>query len=649
MEPNALSQKEWSETDFDYFYALLKHAKFDDAIKLINPKTVSIEMLNDLCFEMARVGQGTQISSKIERFRNEESIRAAFKEIPFEFDDLTKINIPKGEILFHLENHDLRSAVARLRQLHPESASANRIQVDTASIDAVIFLLSRRRVNDAVRLAEGLSPFHNESIEELAVEATYRLPVNANSYNDLLLFIKRIAQRYPVIAQKATQNLWKKYDTATFVVSEYKSDVALALLKYVDSIQSKPSVVPFEFRCDLLDAEYMALGFRKAIFAECCEIALSGTYQVKNLPAYQLVSAACEFKFTDKAKQLLEKLGGRNDPLLVLRVAELFHESSEHKEAGRLLELIDVSNLRRYQLEVYVQTLLRIGEMTRVKTLRKSASAEDLNSPEIGLYVLCFETKFKNSEAISDFIVRNEIKLDGDDFAMFVTRGGPIFGAKIAHAYVESDKDSYALDSLGSALGELVVQNKIPEAIQFASKLKDLAIEPNYFRFFQVKELRKIPSPKLSSIYDQLRILSPDNGYLNQEHFNLVYDMNKHEQKSIEFVYFGNNLERKMYWEICAQIRCGNFEQASQAITANQSKLDDDFFVGWAEEFARLGNVNELLKTTAFISDKKKRAANLVYFAGALATERFNGEELIPLYSHHFDLRNTVYIPIRFE
>ena len=125
--------------------------------------------------------------------------------------------------------------------------------------------------------------------------------------------------------------------------------------------------------------------------------------------------------------------------------------------------------------------------------------------------------------------------------------------------------------------------------------------------------------------------------------------MNKHEQKSIEFVYFGNNLERKMYWEICAQIRCGNFEQASQAITANQSKLDDDFFVGWAEEFARLGNVNELLKTTAFISDKKKRAANLVYFAGALATERFNGEELIPLYSHHFDLRNTVYIPIRFE
>ncbi len=606
-------------------------------------------MLNDLCFEMARAGQGAQVLSKIERFRNEESIVAAFKEIPFAFDDLIKINIPKGEVLYHLQNHDLPSAVARLRQMHPESASASMIQIDAASIDAVTFLLSRRRVIDAVRLAEGLSPFRDESIEELAVEATYRLPVTANSYDDLLLFIKRISQRYPVIAQKAAQILWKKYDTATFVVSEHKSDVALELLEYVDSIQSKTGVVPFEFRCDLLDSKYLTLGFREAIFAESCEIALSGKFEVKNLPAYQLISAACEFKLKDQAKHLLEKIGGRNDPLLVLRVAKLFHESRNVEEARRLVALIDVNNLRRYQLEIYVQTLLQLGEVKQVKDLRESAAANDLNSPKIGLYVLCFETNFKNSETIRRFIARNEIKLDGDDFALFVTRGGAVFGAKIAQACIESDDDSSAPESIGSALGDLVARNKIPEAIQFATELRDLEIEPELFRFGQLTELRKLPSGELGSAYYQLRKLFPDNRYLNQAHFRLICDMKKQGQKASDFEYLGNNRERKLFWKVCGQIENGNIEQASQAITANQSKLDDDFFVGWAQEFAIRGNVDEILKTTACISDKKKRAASLVYLAGVLATERFSGEELVPLYSYYFDLRNTVYTPLRWE
>lgn len=650
MEPNASARDEWSQTDFDYYYALLKHRRFDDALNLINAKTISIEMLNDLCFEMARAGLGTQVPVKIKRFRKWKNIVEGFEKTHFGFDDLTKLNIPKGETLFHLANGGWASAASSIRQYNLETATRfTSVWENIAAYDAVTFLLSRRDVIGAVRLAEGMSPFSDDAIEAFAVEATYRLPITEHSYSDLQSFIERISQRYPSIAQKAAKKLWRKYDAATLIVSERKAEVAIELLKYVDSVRIESRAVPFEFRCELLDAKYLPIQLRKKMFDECYAIVEQDQLEAPKLSVNQLVQAACEFKEPRRAKWLLEKLGGLDDPLLVLRVATLLYESMDNAESKRLLDLIDPSKLRRYQREIYVHSLLTIGKAKQIDALRDVPKNTGFDSPKISLLILCYKTNFKNSDVINNFISNNEIELGSGEFAEFARRGNVNVATAIARPYIADGRDSWAATKLGDAIAELMAQDGTSIAIQFATALKEAGVVPNFSRFGYSKEIRKLPSQELSAAYGEFRKLFPDDASLNEAHFNLIFDMKTQGQEAVGFEYLGSKSERKLFWNVRGKIRSGHIDAASQIIAASKANFADDFYVGWIEEFALGSHIDEIIKTADYISDSKKRAENLVYFAGALATERFNGEALVPIYAFDLDLRNRVYVPFSID
>ena len=640
LAPNASTRDEWSRTDFDYYYALLKHRRFDDALNLINPKTITFEMLEDLCFEMSRGGFGSQVLSRINCLRESKSIDEAIDEFPVDVDDLVKIYTPKGEALFHLSNGEWASAASSIRQLD---------SVEIAAYDSVAFLLSRRDVIGAARLVEGLSPFSDDAIEAFAVEATYRLPITEHSYSDLRSFIERISQRHPTIAQKAAKKLWRKYDAATMIVSERKAEVAIELLKFVDSVRIDSQAVPFEFRCELLDAKYLPIQLRKKMFDECFAIVEQDQLEAPKLSVNQLVQAACEFKDPRRAKWLLEKLGGLDDPLLVLRVATLLYETMDTSESKRLLDLIDPSKLRRYQREIYVRSLLKMGKAKQIDALRESPKNTAFNSPKINLLTLCHKTNFKNSDAINNFISTNEIELDSGDFAEFARRGNVSVTTAIARRYITDGRDSWAATKLGDAIAELMAQDGTSIAIQFATALKAAGVVPNFMRFGHSRELRKLPSQQLIAAYVEFRKLFPDDASLNEAHFNLIFDMKKQLQESADFEYLGSNSERKLFWNVRGKIRSGHTKEASQIIAASKPNLADEFYVGWIEEFALGGHVDEIIKTAGYISDPKTRAENLVYYAGALATERFNGEYLVPFYAFDLDLRNRVYVPFPWE